>query len=215
MNKVQRFQMFPQGQPNPDDRGLYVRHADYAALEAENERLREQVKALQSDANSWQSGYDKGRADGYGSGRKERDDQCADLEAARGRAEYWKQRAKSAEGHLWSSDAYAGARALHRYTRFEGTPWDELTGQQQALITSGAYAVIAEVNARREVRRPADETLPPAKADEVSVKRALLERITRETNPSASLTDAFNDAQDFALALNELRALLASGKEQP
>ena len=44
--------------------GDYVRHADYAALEAECERLRAQVSALQSDANSWQSGYDKGREDG-------------------------------------------------------------------------------------------------------------------------------------------------------
>ena len=35
-----------------------------AALEAECERLRVQVSALQSDANSWQSGYDKGRDDG-------------------------------------------------------------------------------------------------------------------------------------------------------
>lgn len=35
-----------------------------AALEAECERLRSQVSALQSDANSWQSGYDKGREDG-------------------------------------------------------------------------------------------------------------------------------------------------------
>lgn len=38
--------------------------ADYAALEAEREMLRQQVAALQSDANSWQSGYDKGREDG-------------------------------------------------------------------------------------------------------------------------------------------------------
>lgn len=38
--------------------------SDYAALEAECERLRSQVSALQSDANSWQSGYDKGREDG-------------------------------------------------------------------------------------------------------------------------------------------------------
>ena len=35
---------------------------DVIELEAECERLREQVKALQSDANSWQSGYDKGRS---------------------------------------------------------------------------------------------------------------------------------------------------------
>lgn len=44
--------------------GALVRHSDYAALEAECERLRAQVSALQSDANSWQSGHDKGREDG-------------------------------------------------------------------------------------------------------------------------------------------------------
>ena len=37
---------------------------EIASLEAECERLRQQVAALQSDANSWQSGYDKGREDG-------------------------------------------------------------------------------------------------------------------------------------------------------
>jgi len=41
-----------------------VRATDYATLEAEREMLRQQVAALQSDANSWQSGYDKGREDG-------------------------------------------------------------------------------------------------------------------------------------------------------
>ena len=43
---------------------LVVYAQDYAALEEEFERLRQQVASLQSDANSWQSGYDKGREDG-------------------------------------------------------------------------------------------------------------------------------------------------------
>lgn len=38
--------------------------AELGAAMAEIEVLREQVKVLQSDANSWQSGYDKGRHDG-------------------------------------------------------------------------------------------------------------------------------------------------------
>lgn len=38
--------------------------AELGAAMAEIEALREQVKVLQSDANSWQSGYDKGRHDG-------------------------------------------------------------------------------------------------------------------------------------------------------
>lgn len=43
---------------------IYYSATDYAAIEAECDRLRAQVSALQSDANSWQSGYDKGREDG-------------------------------------------------------------------------------------------------------------------------------------------------------
>ncbi|MBU0792296.1 MAG: hypothetical protein KKC55_17815 [Gammaproteobacteria bacterium] len=38
--------------------------AELGAARAEVEVLREQVRALPSDANSWQSGYDKGRLDG-------------------------------------------------------------------------------------------------------------------------------------------------------
>jgi hypothetical protein len=41
-----------------------------AALKAENVRLLDQVKVLQSDANSWQSGYDEGRRMGAKGGRK-------------------------------------------------------------------------------------------------------------------------------------------------
>ncbi|HEY6612700.1 MAG TPA: hypothetical protein VIZ86_16420 [Pseudomonas sp.] len=42
-----------------------------ARLHAEVERLKSQVATLQSDANSWQSGYDKGRRDGDRFARKE------------------------------------------------------------------------------------------------------------------------------------------------
>lgn len=44
---------------NPE--GLWVKASDYDALADEAQALREQVKALQSAANSWQSGYDEGR----------------------------------------------------------------------------------------------------------------------------------------------------------
>lgn len=46
MSEVMRFNMFPSGQPNPERNGLYVRHADYAALEAECERLRGEISDL-------------------------------------------------------------------------------------------------------------------------------------------------------------------------
>ncbi|HBO7839596.1 TPA: hypothetical protein L5A16_006788 [Pseudomonas aeruginosa] len=41
--------------------GEFVGKGLYDALAAETQALREQVKALQSAANSWQSGYDEGR----------------------------------------------------------------------------------------------------------------------------------------------------------
>ena len=47
--------------PYASEHGQYVRFADYAKLEAEAQALRDQVKALQSGANSYQSGYDEGR----------------------------------------------------------------------------------------------------------------------------------------------------------
>lgn len=58
-------------------RAPYVRAAALSAVTAERDRLRDQVKALQSDANSWQSGYDKGRHDGT----KHRHSEVAQLRA--------------------------------------------------------------------------------------------------------------------------------------
>lgn len=37
----------------------------------------------------------------------------ASIDAARGRADYWRRRAKSAEGHLLSSDVEPAARSIH------------------------------------------------------------------------------------------------------
>lgn len=89
----------------------------------------------------------------------ERDQLRAEVEALRQRAEYWKQRAKSAEGHLFTSDWRAARHALHMHTALASTPWDALTDSQQAQISSAAGAVIAEVNARREVRMPHDAAM--------------------------------------------------------
>ena len=58
MSEVMRFNMFPSGQPNPERNGLYVRHADYAALEAECEALREALE----DALAFTLEHDSGRA---------------------------------------------------------------------------------------------------------------------------------------------------------
>lgn len=72
------------------------------------------------------------------------------------RAAYWKQRAKSAEGHLFAGDFQAAAMELHKYSRFESIPWPELTGSQHALILNAAGAVIGTVNRLRNERRPKD-----------------------------------------------------------
>jgi len=57
--------------------------AALSAVTAERDRLRDQVKALQSDANSWQSGYDKGRHDGTKHRQSEVGQLRAKLEALR------------------------------------------------------------------------------------------------------------------------------------
>lgn len=181
---------------------------DYAALEAECERLREQVKALQSDANSWQSGYDKGRADGEKSAQgwkeqhgrdsaelrrlcSERDALRAELEAING---------QEPVGHVYTMQPC-----------FPGEP--------------------KRAHAQLHVSLPAGTklfALPPAKADEVSVRRiaqleALLQRIRYhhiEGNIEPTVRDIINgmpDANDIygycAEVSAEIDALLASGKE--
>jgi hypothetical protein len=57
--------------------------AELGAAIAENEALREQVRALQSDANSWQSGYDKGRNDGGKHRKSEVEQLSVEVEALR------------------------------------------------------------------------------------------------------------------------------------
>jgi hypothetical protein len=74
----------------------------------------------------------------------------------RDRAEYWKQRAKSAEGHLFASDFKAAVTALHACTNFESTPWDELSGCQLGKLYRATGSVIRVVNARRCARAPKD-----------------------------------------------------------
>lgn len=78
------------------------------------------------------------------------------FETERDRAEYWKQRAKSAEGHLFASDFKAAVMALHACTNFESTPWDELSGCQLGKLYRATGSVIRVVNAKRCTRAPND-----------------------------------------------------------
>ncbi|MBF8727674.1 ead/Ea22-like family protein [Pseudomonas putida] len=80
----------------------------------------------------------------------------AENKALRDRAEYWRQRAKSAEGHFWNGDSRAAFDQVHRASNYAETPFDELEVWQIARIESVVVAVLRTVNAQRERRRPAD-----------------------------------------------------------
>lgn len=80
----------------------------------------------------------------------------AELKELRRRAAYWKQRAKSAEGHLYAGDMKAAMRELHKRTTHAGTPWEDLSVSQHAQIQGAALAVVGAINYRRDRRLPAD-----------------------------------------------------------
>ncbi|WP_208604371.1 hypothetical protein [Pseudomonas delhiensis] len=66
--------------------GYEVRESgSYAKLEAEAQALRDQVKALQSDANSYQSGYNEGRRMGTKHRQSEVEQLTREVEALRAR----------------------------------------------------------------------------------------------------------------------------------
>lgn len=69
---------------------------------------------------------------------------------------YWKQRAKSSEGHLFSNDFQAACRQLHSMTSFCDTPIEQLDVSQQAKIHRAVCVVLATVNHQRAARRPKD-----------------------------------------------------------
>ena len=71
---------------------------------------------------------------------------------------YWRQRAKSAEGHLYGGDFQAACREVHLVSNFADTPFDQLDDRQKAKISSVVGAVLRAVNAQRDRRRPADAT---------------------------------------------------------
>ena len=119
----------------------------------QRDQLKDENNRLQNEAVYAAAGFD--------AAREEVARLKAENEALRkdvDRAAYWKQRAKSAEGHLFSGDFRVAAMELHKYSQFESTPWPELTGSQHALITSAAGAVIATVNRLRDTRRPKNHT---------------------------------------------------------
>ncbi|MGO0684845.1 ead/Ea22-like family protein [Pseudomonas fulva] len=81
-----------------------------------------------------------------------------EFETLHDRAAYWRQRAKSAEGHLHASDFQAACDALHLDSNYADTPPEQLTEVQKARISSAVHVVLRAVNAQRDRRRPADVT---------------------------------------------------------
>lgn len=116
-----------------------VDSAEILELIAENERLREQCEL-----------------NDLVHGTKGRQRLAILLKADADRASYWKQRAKSAEGHLYAGDMQQAARELHKRTSNSETPWNELTVAQRAQIEGAVLAVVAAVNAQRDARHPVD-----------------------------------------------------------
>ena len=134
--------------PRHDYDGISTRDATVKVLDEQADQLKAENAGLKTGYEAYEQVNSELKAEVEGL-RKDAD-----------RAAYWKQRAKSAEGHLFSGDFRAAAMELHKYSRFESTPWPELTGSQHALISSAAGAVIATVNRLRDARRPKnlDET---------------------------------------------------------
>ncbi len=135
------------------------------------------------------------------------------FETERDRAEYWKQRAKSAEGHLFASDWRAAAMELHKYCSFESTPWDQLTGSQRALLDGAAGSVIGVVNARRDARTPKDSS-----ADEVTrLRKGLTDVLNHvEGNTECLVRDLVNwgtpriNPNDFYAERETIKAIVSA-----
>lgn len=83
-------------------------------LKAENEALRSQVAALQSDPNSWQSGYDEGRRIGTKTALDERGQLRVEVEALR----------KDAERYRWLRNPSDGVVVRDRLSHLIGDHMD-------------------------------------------------------------------------------------------
>lgn len=85
----------------------------------------------------------------------------SEFDALHDRAAYWRQRAKSAEGHLYSADFQTACDELHKVSNYADIPPEQLSDVQKARISSAVHTVLRAVNARRDLRRPTDVTGRP------------------------------------------------------
>lgn len=107
--------------------------AALSAVTAERDALQDQVKVLQSDSNSWQSGYDKGRHDGTKHRQSEVGQLRAEVEALR----------KDAERYRWLRDQAPKARGEweidgQRYGMMLGADQDDVDEAVDALMSAAA-----------------------------------------------------------------------------
>lgn len=123
----------------------------------ERDQLRAEVKELTNQVWQWKQGAnaEAARADEL---RLEVEALRKDSSAIRKQFEYWKQRAKSAEGHLYSpdSDLQAAAIAIQPRTRLHDVSWMNLKTSEQVELMHIARLAISSVDARRDIRRPHD-----------------------------------------------------------
>uniref|UniRef100_A0AAU6W2S4 Initiation-control protein YabA n=3 Tax=unclassified bacterial viruses TaxID=12333 RepID=A0AAU6W2S4_9VIRU len=114
--------------------------------------LTQTIRDLQSSVQGLKTGYEA-----YERVNAELRAECEALRKDAERAAYWKQRAKSAEGHLFSSDVEAGAKAMHKCSLMSNTTWDQLAQEDQWRCFHAAFRVIAAVNGERDRRQPGNE----------------------------------------------------------
>lgn len=128
------------------------------------------------------------------------------------RAAYWRQRAKSAEGHFWNGDCRAAFEEVHRASNYAETPVDQLEVWQVARIESVVVAVLRTVNAQRQRRRPADF---------VDYREALIRVINHvEGNTESLVRDLVNwgtpkvDPNDFYDECEQIKAIAANALDK-
>lgn len=78
------------------------------------------------------------------------------------KVKYWRQRAKSAEGHLPCADIDEAAKAVHMTSNLSATPWAELRRDQQIACQIAASAAVRAINASRDARKPKDAAIDAA-----------------------------------------------------
>ena len=197
-----------------DKKGGWVEYSDYAALEAERERLRAQVSALQSDANSWQSGYDKGREDGAKAAegwkaQHARDSAelrrlCAERDALRDELAKWERSFR--EIHE------PALRDAHAYIQELRAELAEVKGREAACFVVGKLEKTAVIAPPLPVGTKL-YALPPASPDVEGLVKALEQAIADIEDWAAYASPYFQEKHDLAGCLEKHRTALSTWRQ--